>query len=115
MYEEDDVGVGVEVVLEYEGERLETDFAPPAPVVARNVGDVGKDFADLPAFPPIDNGLSKSLDRRRSSLGGVDKVEGTDDVNEDVEEEGEEVLKEKSSELIIDMSLSPNSLNISPS
>lgn len=115
MYEEDEVGVGVGVVLEFEGERPEADFDPPALVVAWDVGDVGKDFADLPAFPPIDNGLSKFVDRRRSSLDGVDEVKGADDVNEDVEEEGEEVLKEKSNELIIDISQSPNSLEISTS
>lgn len=105
MYEDEDVGVGVEV----EGDRLEADLGPPVVVVVvlEEVGEVGKDFANVPAFPPIDSGLRRSLERRRSSLDGEDEVEDNEDV--------EGALKEKFNELIIDISPSLNSREISPS
>lgn len=101
-------------MLEFESDRFVAHFGPPA-VVDLDVGEVGNDFAKVPAFPPIDSGFRKSLDRRRPSLDGVDEGSGADDINDVKEEGGEEALKEKSNELIIDISPSLNSLEISPS
>lgn len=103
VYEEEDAGIGVEV----EGDRLEADFGPPVVVVILEVGEVGNDFADAPAFPPIDSGLRRSLERRRSSLDGEDEDEDDEDV--------EGALKEKFNELITDTSPSLNPREISPS